>query len=158
MPLFAVCSASSTVFRDLNFSYDNFPYPGSRRYSEDETDRSAHSGSAEVVIKPITAHFMYTTYWPMCQMGGSLTPIPYWGALHKFPTDPLGLLGPLGTIWQMDSMKLSVSLLLRRFRSARIDPSRLPSTAGAGIKKSCRRKNSNLNNWSEKDQKRLTRA
>ena len=33
------------------FFYDNFPYPGSRRYSEDETDRSAHSGSAEVVMK-----------------------------------------------------------------------------------------------------------
>ena len=46
----------------------------------------------------------------------------------------------LGTIWEMDSMKLSVSLRLRRFRSARTDPSRLPSTAGARIKKSCREK------------------
>ena len=45
----------------------------------------------------------------------------------------------LGTIWEMDSMKLSVSLLLRRLRSARIDPSRFPSTAGARIKKSYRR-------------------
>ena len=30
----------------------------------------------------------------------------------------------LGTIWEIDSMKLSVSLRIRTFRSARIDPSR----------------------------------
>ena len=30
----------------------------------------------------------------------------------------------LGTIWEMDSMKLLVSLRIRSFRSARIDPSR----------------------------------
>merc|ERR1711966_339286 len=35
----------------LFFSYDNFPYPGSHRYSEDETDRSAYSGSADFVMK-----------------------------------------------------------------------------------------------------------
>merc|ERR1711906_2551 len=32
----------------------------------------------------------------------------------------------LGTIWDMDSMKLSISLRNRTFRSARIDPSSLP--------------------------------
>ena len=36
--------------------------------------------------------------------------------------------------------QISFLLRLRRFRSARINPSRLPSTAGARIKKSCRRK------------------
>ena len=36
-------------------SYDNFPSYSVRRYSLDETDRSAHPGSAEVVIKPITS-------------------------------------------------------------------------------------------------------
>ena len=42
-------------FLYLNFSYDNFPYYGCRRPSEDETDRSAHAGKAEVVMKPITS-------------------------------------------------------------------------------------------------------
>ena len=46
--------------------------------------------------------------------------------------------------------QLSVLLRLRRFRGARIDPSRLPSTAGARIKKSCRI-NSNLKKELEKD-------
>ena len=32
----------------------------------------------------------------------------------------------LETIWEMDSMKLSISLRNRTFRSARIDPSSLP--------------------------------
>ena len=41
----------STLFSYIILLYDNFPYPGSRRYSEDETDRSAHSGSADSVIK-----------------------------------------------------------------------------------------------------------
>ena len=36
-------------------SYDNFSSYSVRRYSLDETDRSAHPGSAEVVIKPITS-------------------------------------------------------------------------------------------------------
>ena len=37
------------------FSYDNFSQNSVRRYSDDETDRSAHPGSAEVVIKLITS-------------------------------------------------------------------------------------------------------
>ena len=37
--------------------------------------------------------------------------------------------------------QLSVSLRLRRFRDARIDPPRLPSTDGPSMAKSCRRKN-----------------
>ena len=48
MPVLAVVSVFVIY---VIFSYDNFPYPGSCRYSEDETDRSAHSGSAEVVMK-----------------------------------------------------------------------------------------------------------
>ena len=35
--------------------------------------------------------------------------------------------------------RLSVLLRLRRFQDARIDPSRLPSTAGTSFEKSCRR-------------------
>ena len=35
-------------------SYDNFPSYSVRRYSLDETDRSAHPGYTEVVIKPVT--------------------------------------------------------------------------------------------------------
>merc|ERR1712091_234272 len=50
-------------------------------------------------------------------------------------------------------MKLSVSLRIRTFWSARIDPSRFPSTAGARIKKSCR-KNSNLEKPLKKNKKK----
>ena len=52
--------------------------------------------------------------------------------------------------------QLSVLLRLRRFRDARIDPSRLPSTDGPNFTESCRRTNSNLKKELEKDQKRPT--
>ena len=55
MPVLAVFNVFSTLLLYLIFSYDNFPYDGCRRYLDDETDRSAHPGSAEVVIKPITS-------------------------------------------------------------------------------------------------------
>ena len=48
----------------------------------------------------------------------------------------------LWTIWEIDSMKLSVSLRIRTFRSARIDPSSLPKHRRTSFKKSCRRKKS----------------
>ena len=47
----------------------------------------------------------------------------------------------VGPIQGIHSMKLSVLLRLRRFRDARIDPSRLPSTDGPSITNSCPRKN-----------------
>ena len=53
-------------------------------------------------------------------------------------------LGPLGTIWEMASMTLSVSLRIRTFLSARIDPSRPPKHRRTNFKKSCRRKKSNI--------------
>ena len=72
---------------------------------------------------------------------------------------PLGTIwGPLGTIWEIDSMKLSVSLRIRTFRSARIDPSSLPKHRRTNFKKSCRRKNSNIQTESKKKQKRVKRA
>ena len=64
MPVLAVFDFRSTLFGYLIFSYDNFPYPGSRRYSEDETDRSAHSGSAGVVMKPITSSSPFPRWSP----------------------------------------------------------------------------------------------
>ena len=55
-PFFAVDLIFDLLcFSYLNFPYDNFSSYSGRRYSEDETDRSAHPGSAEVVIKPITS-------------------------------------------------------------------------------------------------------
>ena len=64
----------------------------------------------------------------------------------------------LGTIWEMDSMKLSVSLRIRTFRSARIDPSSLPKHRRTNFKKSCRRKKSNIQKESKKDQKQPKQA
>merc|ERR1711903_194129 len=55
-------------------------------------------------------------------------------------------------IWKMDSSR--VSLRNRRFRSARIDPSRLPSTDGFRDTESCRRKKSNLKEQSKKKKKK----
>ena len=49
--------------------------------------------------------------------------------------------------------QLSVLLRLRRFRDARIDPSRLPSTDGPSMTKSCRRKASNIKKQSNKHEK-----
>ena len=68
--------------------------------------------------------------------------------------DPWGPSGDLwdhhGTIWEMDSMKLSVSLRIRTFRSARIDPSCLPKHRRTNFKTSCRRKKSNIQKESKK--------
>ena len=55
----------------------------------------------------------------------------------------------LGTIWEIDSMKLSVSLRIRIFRSARIDPSSLPKHRRTNFKKSCRRTKPNLKKQSK---------
>ena len=51
--VFIVCCYCFLLYSRL--SYDNFSSYSVRRYSLDETDRSAHPGSAEVVIKPITS-------------------------------------------------------------------------------------------------------
>ena len=48
---FAVFNIGSTLLSCLNLFYDNFSQFRLQRYSENETDGSAHSGSAEVVIK-----------------------------------------------------------------------------------------------------------
>ena len=53
--------------------------------------------------------------------------------------------------------QLSVLLRLRRFRDARIDPSRQASTDGPNMTKSCRRKNSNIQKQSKKNQKQPKR-
>merc|ERR1711903_372675 len=75
----------------------------------------------------------------------------FWGPLGTI----WDLWGPsgdhLGTIWEIDSMKLSVSLRIRTFRSARIDPSSLPRHRRTNFKKSCRRKKSNIKKEWKKD-------
>ena len=92
----------------------------------------------------------------------SLTPIPLRGQLCIGFGDlwePSGTSGDhLGTIWDMDSMRLSISLLNRTFRSARIDPSSLPKHRRTNLKKSCRRKKSNIQKELKKDQKHPKRA
>ena len=42
----------------MRLSYDNFSSYSVRRYSLDETDRSAHPAYTKVVIKPITSSEM----------------------------------------------------------------------------------------------------
>ena len=59
----------------------------------------------------------------------------------------------LGTIWDMDSMKLSISLRNRTFRSARIDPSSLPKHRRTNFKKSCRTTKSNIQKRVKKNSK-----
>ena len=82
------------------------------------------------------------TYWALGGAHrGPMNPLewaqgPWGGATRGRPHEVIGfgdLWGPsgtsgdhLGTIWDMDSMKLSISLRNRTFRSARIDPSSLP--------------------------------
>ena len=80
----------------------------------------------------------------------------FWGPLGTI-WDPWGPSGDLwdhhGTIWEMDSMKLSVSLRIRTFRSARIDPTSLPKHRRTNFKKSCHKINSNMKKESKKTQK-----
>ena len=64
----------------------------------------------------------------------------------------------LGTIWEMDSMKLSVSLRNRTFLSAWIDPSSLPEHRRTNFKKSCSRKKSNIQKELKQYQKQVKRA
>ena len=55
MHLFTVFNVFVDSFLYFGLSYDNLSSYSVRRYSLDETDRSAHPGSAEVVVKPITS-------------------------------------------------------------------------------------------------------
>ena len=59
----------------------------------------------------------------------------------------------LGTIWDMDSMKLSISLRNRTFRSARIDPSSLPKHRRTNLMKNYPYKKIKYPKRVKKDQK-----
>ena len=67
-------------------------------------------------------------------------------------------LGPLGTIWDMDSMKLSISLRNRTFRSLRIDPSSLPKHRRTNLMKNHSYKKIKYPKRVKKDQKRGKQA
>ena len=64
----------------------------------------------------------------------------------------------LGTIWDMDSMKLSISLRNRTFRSARIDPSSLPKHRRTNLMKNYPYKKIKYPKRVKKDQKRGKQA
>ena len=64
----------------------------------------------------------------------------------------------LGTIWDMDSMKLSISLRNRTFRSARIDPSSLPKHRRTNLMKNYPYKKIKYPKGVKKDQKRGKQA
>ena len=107
-----------------------------------------------------------------CSFQPNTNLVPTW---YQHGTDPVTLVeevigfgdlwGPsgtsgdhLGTIWDMDSMKLSISLRNRTFRSARIDPSSLPKHRRTNLMKNYPYKKIKYPKRVKKDQKRGKQA
>ena len=90
--------------------------------------------------------------------------IGFWGRPHEVIGfgdlwGPSGTSGDhLGTIWDMDSMKLSISLRNRTFRSARIDPSSLPKHRRTNLMKNYPYKKIKYPKRVKKNQKRGKQA